>query len=104
MWDLCSSSNPEKKEGEAFPICYKKCEQDVRKKSTVPGGSTPAEDDAVVWDPRSWICCCLVTKFVSDSSVTPWAVAPQAPLWDSPGNSTGVCGHFLLQGIFLTQG
>ena len=23
MWDLCSSSNPEKKEGEAFPICYK---------------------------------------------------------------------------------
>ena len=23
IWDLCSSSNPEKKEGEAFPICYK---------------------------------------------------------------------------------
>ena len=23
IWDLCSSSNPKKKEGEAFPICYK---------------------------------------------------------------------------------
>ena len=25
-------------------------------------------------------------------------------LWDSPGNNTGVGCHFLLQGIFLTQG
>ena len=24
--------------------------------------------------------------------------------WDSLGKNTGVCGHFLLQGIFLTQG
>ena len=24
--------------------------------------------------------------------------------WDSPGKNTGVGGHFLLQGIFLTQG
>ena len=24
--------------------------------------------------------------------------------WDSPGKNTGVCGHSLLQGIFLTQG
>ena len=24
--------------------------------------------------------------------------------WDSPGNVTGVGCHFLLQGIFLTQG
>ena len=25
-------------------------------------------------------------------------------LWDSPGKNTGVDRHFLLQGIFLTQG
>ena len=36
---------------------------------------------------------------------TPWTVAYQAPCpWDFPGNSTGVDRHFLLQGIFLTQG
>ena len=34
---------------------------------------------------------------------TLWTVAYQAP-WDSPGKSTGVVCHFLLQGIFLTQG
>ena len=35
---------------------------------------------------------------------TPWAVAcrPLCP-WDSPGKSTGVGCHSLLQGIFLTQ-
>ena len=34
-----------------------------------------------------------------------WAVPHQAPLsmW-CPGKNTGVCCHFLLQGIFLTQG
>ena len=37
--------------------------------------------------------------------VTPWTVAYQLlPPWDSPGKSTGVGCHFLLQGIFLTQG
>ena len=33
--------------------------------------------------------------------MTPWAVACQAPLsmeWNSPGKSTGVVCHFLLQG------
>ena len=36
---------------------------------------------------------------------TPWTVVYQAPLsWDFPGNSTGVDCHFLLQGIFPTQG
>ena len=36
---------------------------------------------------------------------TPWAVPHQAPLsmW-FPNKNTGVCCHFLLQGIFLTQG
>ena len=37
--------------------------------------------------------------------VTPWTVAHQAPpSMDSPGKNTGVGCHFLLQGIFLTQG
>ena len=35
---------------------------------------------------------------------TPWTVAQQAPLWNSPGKNTGVGCHFLLQGIFPTQG
>ena len=35
----------------------------------------------------------------------PWTVDCQAPLpWNSPGKNTGVGCHFLLQGIFLTQG
>ena len=34
---------------------------------------------------------------MSDSFATPWTVAP-------PGKNTGVCCHFLLQGIFPTQG
>ena len=37
--------------------------------------------------------------------MTPWTVARQAPLsMDSPGRNTGVGCHFLLQGIFPTQG
>ena len=37
--------------------------------------------------------------------VTPWTVALQAPLsMNFPGKNTGVGCHFLLQGIFLTQG
>ena len=34
----------------------------------------------------------------------PWTVAHQTPLFSSLGNNTGVGCHFLLQGIFLTQG
>ena len=37
--------------------------------------------------------------------VTPWTTAHQAPCpWDFPGKNTGVGCHFLLQGIFPTQG
>ena len=37
--------------------------------------------------------------------VTPWTVpSPLLCPWDSPGMNTGVGCHFLLQGIFLTQG
>ena len=38
-------------------------------------------------------------------SATPWTVALQAPLFMGfPGKNTGVGCHFLLQGIFRTQG
>ena len=48
------------------------------------------------------MCVCSV---MSDSLVIPWTVANQAPLlWNFPGKKTGVGGHFLLQGIFLTPG
>ena len=39
-------------------------------------------------------------------SLSPTGLSPARPLcpWDSPGKNTGVDCHFLLQGIFLTQG
>ena len=49
-------------------------------------------------------CCCLVAKSYCSFS-TPWTVASQAPLsMGFPGKNTEAGGHFLLQGIFLTQG
>ena len=39
-------------------------------------------------------------QVMSNSFVTPWTVARQAPL---AGKNAGVGCHFLLQGIFLTQ-
>ena len=46
----------------------------------------------------------LSSSVVSNSFLTPWTVAGQAPLsLDFPGKSTGKGCHFLLQGIFLTQ-
>ena len=46
----------------------------------------------------------LVAKFCS-TLVSQWTVACQALCpWDFPGKKTGVICHFLLQGIFPTQG
>ena len=45
----------------------------------------------------SHFCCVLLFA-------TPWTVAHQAPLWDSPGKNTGVGCHALLKEIFPTQG
>ena len=54
--------------------------------------------------PSSLTCCCLVAK-LCPTIATPWTVAHQAPLsMDFPGKNTGVGCHFLLQGIFSTQG
>ena len=40
----------------------------------------------------------------SDSFATSSTVARLLCLWDFPGKNTGVCFHFLLQGIFPTPG
>ena len=51
-------------------------------------------------------CChrCCSCQVVSDSFVTLWTLAHEAPLsMGFPGKSTGVGCHSLLQAIFLTQ-
>ena len=51
-------------------------------------------------------CCAVLSHFSCVwLFVTLWTVAHQAPLsMDSPGKSTGIGCHALLQEIFLTQG
>ena len=53
----------------------------------------------------SCCCCCLIISDISDS-LQPHGLQPTRLLrpWDSPGQNTGVGCHFLLQGIFPTQG
>ena len=48
---------------------------------------------------------CYVASAVSDS-LCPYELQPSRLLclWDSLGKNTGVGGHVLLQGTFLTQG
>ena len=52
--------------------------------------------------PCSYVRACWV---VTDS-LRPKGLQPTRLLcpWNSPGKNSGVCCHFLLQGIFLTQG
>ena len=48
--------------------------------------------------------CCLVARSCQ-LFATPWTVIARLPCsWDFPGKNTGVSCHFLLQGIFPTQG
>ena len=59
--------------------------------------------------PSGKLLTCYQSEVKSLSHVrllaTPWTVAYHAPpCMDFPGKSTGVGCHFLLQGIFLTQG
>ena len=62
----------------------------------------------IIWSPSSETvlrlhsACMLSTVWFF---VTPSTVAHQSPLpWSFPGKNTGVDCHFLLQGIFPTQG
>ena len=49
---------------------------------------------------------CMISRSVMSSSLRPHGLQPARFLcpWNSPGKNTGVGCHFLLQGIFLTQG
>ena len=73
-------------------------------------------NEVLVWPPpqkkiRCWSLelgdgyCICSHSVVSNSLMSPWTV-PASLLcpWDFPGKNTGVGCHFLLQGIFLTQG
>ena len=55
--------------------------------------------------PSAGMCVHYVASVVSDS-LRPYGPYPASLLcpWDSPSKSTGVGCHFLLQGIFPTQG
>ena len=56
----------------------------------------------VAWKKVKEIVHCSV---MSNSLWPPWTIACQAlSPWDFPGKNTGMGCHFLLQGIFLTQG
>ena len=49
------------------------------------------------------VCVCVLSRV--QLFATPWTAACQASHpWDSPGKNTGVGCHFLLHGIFPTQG
>ena len=52
-----------------------------------------------------YCCCCQVASVVS-GSVRPHTrrLTRLSHPWDSLGKNTGMGSHFLLQGIFLTQG
>ena len=64
---------------------------------------------AIYWAPPTakhcWRCSRWSRSVVSDS-LRPYGLSPTRLLhpWNFPGQSTGVGCHFLLQGIFLTQG
>ena len=54
---------------------------------------------------NSEFCCCLVAK-LCPILFRPYGLQPTWILcpWDFPGKNTGVGCHFLLQGVFPTQG
>ena len=59
----------------------------------------PYQDTHWITAPPLWLWvheCTLSVRLFA----TPWLLRP----WDSPGKNTGVGYHFLLQGIFQTQG
>ena len=67
---------------------------------------SPGDADTEVQGLHLGYCCCyLITAVVFDSLGAPWTVAYQVPLpCGFLGKNTRVSCHFLLQGIFPTQG
>ena len=58
-----------------------------------------------LWSPHLRYLC-MLSRSVMSHSMWPHGLQPARLLcpWDSPGKNTGVGCHFLLQGIFTTQG
>ena len=54
------------------------------------------------FDPNDFIVIISVSRSAASNSME-CSLLGSSP-WDSPGKNTGVTSHFLLQGIFLTQG
>ena len=56
--------------------------------------------------PQEAMCACVLSHFSRVQLLQPYGLWPVRLLcsWDSPGKNTGVGCHFLLQGIFPTQG
>ena len=50
-----------------------------------------------------WVPLCAPSLSHVWLFVTPWTVALQTPLWNSPGKNTGGVCHFLLQEVFPTR-
>ena len=55
---------------------------------------------------KSKMRACVLVTSVTSNSLRLYGLVPASLLcpWDSPGKNTGVGSHFLLQGIFPTQG
>ena len=58
-------------------------------------------DHVLKWEWELHMCMCLLSPSVVSKPATPCTVAHP---WDFPGNNTRMDCHFLLQGIFPTQG
>ena len=55
-------------------------------------------------DSNVCVCVCVLVAQFCPTLCDSMDCSPPGSLWDSPGKSTGVGCHFLLQGIFPTQG
>ena len=64
-------------------------------------GMEPTSPALEAWSLNHWttreVSCVCVCMYA-------WSFASLLCPWDSPGKNTGVGGHFLLHGVFLTQG
>ena len=102
--DLHSTLNPEPASGRAASACFSS--------PLLPAVPQPAPSEhsqrVCLISVRSHITkeSASVRLAVVSDSLRPRGLQPARLLcpWDSPGKNTGVDCHFLIQGIFLTQG
>ena len=88
--------------------CFLSCGKVLHFLSPLPGHSIPISSVYFWTNMLQYYsgCCCLVTKLCL-ALCNPMDCSPPGPSVhgiDFPGKNTGVSCHFLLQGIFQTQG